>query len=183
MGTNHYVKIGKRGLIRAIKGGPYSNVMAQYGLFTPVSGSVYERARQQANYMMEHAGKRNGSRAPLTLHVGKSSCGWRFSLHYIPGLCETLRDWEQIFANALKIVDEYGTEETPNQLIRTITRRGIRYGSTYGGKPQEPSPEFLAENHARWDAENGLLRHDDRITKSSPDGVTYDLIDDDSQSW
>ena len=126
MGTNHYVKIGKRGLIRAIKGGPYSNVMAQYGLFTPVSGSVYERARQQANYMMEHAGKRNGSRAPLTLHVGKSSCGWRFSLHYIPGLCETLRDW---------------------------------------------------------DAENGLLRHDDRITKSSPDGVTYDLIDDDSQSW
>ena len=74
-------------------------------------------------------------------------------------------------------------KDTWKFIIQTVIAILTAIATTLGVTACMGSREFLAENHAKWDAENGLLRHDDRITKSSPDGVTYDLIDDDSQSW
>ncbi len=45
-----------------------------------------------------------------TIHIGKSSYGWSFSFHGIPGNIETEQDWKNMIRSRedMEIVDEYG---------------------------------------------------------------------------
>ena len=61
---------------------------------------------------------------PETLHIGKSSCGWMFSLHVIPekGL-ECWRDWEEVLKDAKRIYDEEGEDVALEELRETVLHR------------------------------------------------------------
>lgn len=70
-------------------------------------------------------------------HIGKSSCGWAFSLHVNHTVSTaagdvsvtSLDDWIRLFmqSNAY-ICDEYGDHVTPAAMISTITERSWRGG-------------------------------------------------------
>lgn len=59
------------------------------------------------------------------LHIGKSSCGWKFILHIIPerGINE-LEDWEELFKNG-KIFDEYDREVSTEDMLDCILNRSF----------------------------------------------------------
>ena len=61
---------------------------------------------------------------PETLHIGKSSCGWKFMLHAIPekGL-EGWRDWEEVLVDARRIFDEYGDDVTLEEMREKVLHR------------------------------------------------------------
>ena len=61
---------------------------------------------------------------PETLHIGKSSWGWTFSLHVIPekGL-ECWRDWEEVLVDARRIFDEYGDDVTLDEMREKVLHR------------------------------------------------------------
>lgn len=89
-----------------------------------------------------------------TLHIGKSSFGWCFSLHVIPerGIHD-LDDWRPLF-EAGQIRDEYGKPRTVQEMIHVITDR------SHPSHPEcvPPSPEWYRSNHAE-PGPNGLARH------------------------
>lgn len=61
-----------------------------------------------------------------TLHIGKSSAGWHFSLRVYPdeGI-NTLEDWKARFAEPNSVIkDEYGEVQSVAEMIATITERG-----------------------------------------------------------
>ena len=105
------------------------------------------------------------------LHIGKSSGGWCFSLHYdrSEGL-ESLDDWiKRIEASkeTHRIVDEYGGVVTLDELLKTIKERSW----------DRPVPDTFdyKSNYAEL-GPNGLVRH-----KVGPHCVahgegTWDLI-------
>lgn len=77
------------------------------------------------NYYLErsekcaHCGHETGKER---LHIGKSSAGWAFGLHVIPeedinDLWDWVEKWEQ---PDTRIVDEYGDEVTPYQMLKAI---------------------------------------------------------------
>ena len=86
-----------------------------------------------------------------SLHIGKSSAGWVFSLNTHPehGI-KSLEGWQN-FLRGKMVFDEYGSRVTLAELLRVILRR-----SWPGREPFEP--EFLERNHAEA-GPNGLLRH------------------------
>lgn len=61
------------------------------------------------------------------LHIGKSSCGWCFSLHIIPELnINDLDDWVKLFDDEKnKIIDEYNTIIQKEEMLDIITKREI----------------------------------------------------------
>ena len=61
---------------------------------------------------------------PETLHIGKSSWGWTFSLHVIPekGL-ECWRDWEEVLKDARRIYNEEGENVSLEELRETVLHR------------------------------------------------------------
>lgn len=61
---------------------------------------------------------------PETLHIGKSSWGWKFTLHAIPekGL-ECWRDWEEVLKCAKRIFDECGDDVTFEEMRETVLHR------------------------------------------------------------
>ncbi|RLC88676.1 MAG: hypothetical protein DRJ03_02025 [Chloroflexi bacterium] len=87
-------------------------------------------------------------------HIGKSSCGWYFSLHVIPGVIDTLADWRLRFADEGSFIhDEYGNAITAQAMLEGITQRS--------GPPTSP-PDHSADRLARNYAEvgvNNLLRY------------------------
>lgn len=179
MGTNHYIDISRRSLRKVIAAGVHRDAMPFCDFIT--DQDPRRRLTRLTDYYMENTGRKYHRR--LRLHVGKSSYGWRFILHYIPGLCETLDDWKAIIAHADNIEDEYHKKETADDLLKVITERGIRFNNAYCSGKGSPPESFLMENRATWDAENGLVRHNCRIVSRSEDGVTYDMVNDDSQCW
>lgn len=58
----------------------------------------------------------------ITYHIGKKSYGWRFLLSsYISQHITTLDDWIELFKQQdNKIVNEYGEEITPQEMISII---------------------------------------------------------------
>lgn len=58
------------------------------------------------------------------LHIGKSSWGWKFTLHSIPekGLTSWKR-WEMVLRESPRIFDEYGSDVKFGEMKRTILRR------------------------------------------------------------
>ena len=55
-----------------------------------------------------------------TLHIGRYSRGWKFSLHIIPEKnINGLNDWKNIFQNG-RIEDEYGSEISYDDMLNKI---------------------------------------------------------------
>lgn len=93
-------------------------------------------------------------RAFEALHIGKSSAGWCFTLHVIPGEITTLNDWKKLWnKSGVFILDEYGEKVPPTVMINIITKREGLYGSD-----RMKDEIFLNNNHAILGPE-GLLRH------------------------
>lgn len=101
----------------------------------------------------EHCGKGDED-----LHIGKSSAGWVFSLHVMPELeINDLDDWERFWKDK-KIVDEYGSEFSCDDMRAIITERGRKADwnkRPYGYGSWE---EFHQKNHSKR-GPSGLLRH------------------------
>lgn len=61
------------------------------------------------------------------IHIGKSSCGWRFSLHVSQGAWEeiprNLDEWRESWKLGV-IKNEYDQVITPGQMLRIIKHRG-----------------------------------------------------------
>jgi hypothetical protein len=86
------------------------------------------------------------------LHIGKSSAGWYFTLHVIPGVINTLDDWKKRFEDDTGfIMNEYREIVSPNSMLEIITERGVETQLEY-------DEEFLRRNHAEVGI-RGLLRH------------------------
>ena len=66
-----------------------------------------------------------------SIHIGKSSAGWCFSLHVIPEeKILKLSDWQRVLSqpNVLYIKNEYDEIITLEALLRTITQRSTAFG-------------------------------------------------------
>jgi len=61
----------------------------------------------------------------LTLHIGKSSCGWCFSLHVIPEIpIYDLNDWKKLWNNKESVIyDEYDVIISVEEMENIITNR------------------------------------------------------------
>lgn len=119
------------------------------------------------------------------LHIGKSSCGWCFSLHVYPEnvtLPQNLEDWKKILS-AGKIRNEYGDALTADEMIDKITNRS--HPEPLGAMdskpksaiwPYENAADFYQKNYAE-PGPNNLLRHkiDGRHCIGHGEG-TYDYI-------
>ena len=124
-----------------------------------------------------------------SLHIGKSSAGWHFSLCTYPELgIESIDDWLELFKDN-EIIDECDCTVKLETMMNTITKR-----DTYSTKSEEEEladlnslhsklgmrtyssyDEFLKDNHASRGL-NGLLAHnygDFRRTEG-----TYDITTD-----
>jgi len=64
-----------------------------------------------------------------SLHIGKSSAGWNFSLHIHPdeGIVN-LEDWKARWATGGTITDEYGRTISIGEMVATITKRSHPQG-------------------------------------------------------
>jgi len=72
-----------------------------------------------------------------TLHFGKSSLGWVFSVRQYPEMgLSTLYDWVALMSNPRNTVaDEYGRQVTVAEVLNVVTNRvGERRGEAVGGK-------------------------------------------------
>lgn len=94
------------------------------------------------------------------LHVGKSSCGWCFSLRVHPDLfIVSFTDWMDFLSNK-KIYDEYGESIPLQELVQIITDRQGKAKledqiKIFAYKSLE---DFYQKNHAE-PGPNNLLRH------------------------
>lgn len=83
------------------------------------------------NYYLKEAPRKCshcGHDPSRTLHIGKSSVGWCFSLHVIAeeGLND-LDDWKKkILDPENTIIDEYDREVSPKEMLLTIELRSCR---------------------------------------------------------
>lgn len=81
-----------------------------------------------------------------TMHIGKSSYGWCFSLHVGKWLndledspeAHSLKDWQELWSReGWVIVNEYKEPITPEDILRIITMRGGEYGYSQDGMDVE----------------------------------------------
>lgn len=105
-----------------------------------------------------------------SVHIGKSSGGWCFTLHVIPeDSINTWNDWLDMFANYKDsyIKDEYGQRISLPEFIRVVSER------EWKSKRQWTEKEFT-DNHAVA-GPNGLVRYQisDGICVGHGEG-TYD---------
>jgi len=110
------------------------------------------------------------------LHIGKSSSGWCFSLH-VTDTIRSLEDWKSKWVGGV-IVDEYGQEHTPEEMLQIITVRSRP-------EPVKISPldpyyksveDFLKKNYADFGPKN-LLRHKIGPHCCGHGDGTWDLIE------
>ena len=61
---------------------------------------------------------------PEVLHIGKDSCGWKFTLHSIPekGLVSLAR-WREVVMSSERVYDEYGEDVPPRRMVKIIEKR------------------------------------------------------------
>lgn len=139
------------------------------------------------------------------IHIGKSSCGWRFGLciypaenprfkgeswndKYLDKPISSLGDWEELFDDPdNSIWDEYGDEVSKDDMVACIANRKPRESLRDGWQRLNEGTEF--ETKEEYFAINGLLVHErtrpsphwldahrDTYTTIMPDDCTYDLI-------
>jgi hypothetical protein len=77
------------------------------------------------NYYLEETPPCECCKRPYdSIHIGKSSAGWVFSLHVIPGEIENLDQWKERWSKeGVRIFDEYGERFTPDEMLHVITNR------------------------------------------------------------
>lgn len=96
-----------------------------------------------------------------SLHIGKSSVGWCFSLHVIPeeGI-HNLEDWKRRFAKGGRIVNEYGDKVSSVDMVTIITNRS----GCWGQRTDHSAESRFHEANGSMRGPRGLLRHklDDR---------------------
>ena len=102
-----------------------------------------------------------------SIHIGKSSAGWCFLLHVTDDL-RSLDDWKERWKTG-RIVDEYGVEYSPDEMIERIVDRSNWSGTTF-------DRQWLRANHAV-PGPYGLARCaiDGQLCVGHGDG-TWDLI-------
>lgn len=124
-----------------------------------------------------------------TLHIGKSSYGWCFSLHIIPekGI-NTLGDWINRWNSpTAEIEDEYGGPISPMEMENIITSRSHPAKTDWDQEWWNPRSTIIkcsytseADFHAKNHSERGpnfLLRHRvDGVHCSGHGDGTYDYI-------
>mgnify|MGYP000570735604 FL=1 len=98
-----------------------------------------------------------------SLHIGKSSGGWCFSLHVIPNEnINTLDDWRALWSKPGAFIrDEYGEQITAQQMNKIITERGRDLNwarPNWWGHYYQSEAQFHGMNHSQR-GPNGLLRH------------------------
>lgn len=109
------------------------------------------------NYYLKQNVCPHCKRGDESLHIGKSSCGWHFSLHVIPELgINDLPDWEKLWRDGV-IIDEDGNIVTPEEMLKVVKDRGREKHDNcyYGYKSRK---EFYRLNHCQ-DGLNNLVRH------------------------
>jgi hypothetical protein len=110
--------------------------------------NFYLRKKNYKNNRYERSG--------VGLHIGKSSFGWAFSLHAIPGIAETLDDWKALWSSRLfVIVDEYGNRVSKEEMLSVITERG-KLSPTHKYSTGRRDPETPKDE---WDKTTHLHRH------------------------
>lgn len=128
---------------------------------------------------------KNEISADNDIHIGKSSYGWRFALHYIPKLAESIEQWQQLYNNPnYKIIDEYDSELSPDDLDNIILCRGKQFPDAKDGTfPYTPIYTLAAaknierQENCQVDYSTFLIKHTIPSTLSAnPDGITFDLI-------
>src|SRR2546426_12067923 len=93
------------------------------------------------NYYLNLKGnfiERMQDKQPITLHIGKSSGGWCFSLHVIPerGI-NSLRDWYRLWRRDCNVIkNEYGDVMSIREMLSVITER------KWDRKPFKPFKSF-----------------------------------------
>ena len=109
------------------------------------------------NYYLKRNCCEHCGRSDESLHIGKSSMGWCFSLHVDPDEnINSLDDWVKLFEYE-SIVDEYSTVISTADMLKTITEReGKGFDGTPGGYGSWG--HFHARNNSE-EGPNGLLRH------------------------
>ncbi len=83
-----------------------------------------------------------------TIHIGKSSAGWCFSLHVTDEI-RSLIDWESRWTSGGRIEDEYGRPLSPSQMrdvitLRSFGSRGCRFD--YVANHAQPGPLGLVRH-------------------------------------
>ena len=82
-----------------------------------------------------------------SLHIGKSSAGWVFSLHVIPGEIESLDHWKERWSKeGVRIINEYGNAITPDEMLLVITNR-----SHPRGLLRHDGSHVLGHGEGTWD--------------------------------
>lgn len=106
------------------------------------------------------------------LHIGKSSCGWHFSLCIYPELgINNLSDWSELF-DLDEIINEYGETISKSEMVKCITER-----HRYQVDSKEEQTQFCRQNSAE-PGLNNLYAHKntERFPHTRTDG-TYDLTE------
>lgn len=126
------------------------------------------------------------------LHIGKSSCGWHFSLCIYPAIgINNLDDWKKVWSSGdCKIYAEYGEEISQEELLSYIVdRQGLGEKDEAKilkqnndmvekegiGRRFDTYEQYLSYNGAVR-GKNGLWEHRDPRYHSTDN--TYDLTDD-----
>lgn len=115
------------------------------------------------------------------LHIGKSSAGWCFSLHVIPEKgVNSISDWIWVLTGFGKIVDEYGTTLTRQEMMDRIADRswpkewdGDWWGPKKLGTRANGTPFILpgCSSEADFHAKNGSQRGPRGLLRHRVDGV------------
>ena len=78
-----------------------------------------------------------------SLHIGKSSAGWKFGFHGIPELGLTSWAAWQEFLVGRQITDEYGTELTLAEFVSRVENRRVPSALSRPICRVEPTPEEI----------------------------------------
>lgn len=107
------------------------------------------------------------------LHIGKSSCGWHFSLCIYPSLnIKSLDDWKHLF-DKFEIEDEYGRIISKEDMLDTITNRGMNVERT-----DEEIKDFCRKNYCEVGLNNLFAHKCTSYSNYTRTDGTYDLTTD-----
>jgi len=193
MGTNYYLK-------RKIKFKD-SNTVTSYGCTGDLvhgvqvlnNGFVYESVYYPTV-------KELNENLYQTIHIGKSSYGWYFSLCIYPEIgINNIEDWKKLFSENT-IENEYGDIIPPEEMLRVITERKHNSGRDFYTMDEKDKQLFVEDindlythivcNFAPYrdfedyfkrsgaePGKNGLLKHAiDKYTSHSENDETFDYI-------
>ena len=129
------------------------------------------------NYEAKIALTEKANGPTLTLHIGKSSAGWCFSLHVHPehGI-NTLADWQKVWRQPnATIVNEYGRAIAADEMLDEVIARSWKGTRQNDDEWVRVNFDWLHVNYAA-PGPNGLARHTYCASlPPDPERDTYDL--------